>query len=124
MYEAFIKTNFSAAHHLREYAGKCANQHGHNWEVKVSLACDTLDSVGMAVDFVEMKREVSAALTELDHHDLNDLPYFQAHNPTAENIARYLFDTLRARLDTERVRVSRVTVYETPSAGASFSLDS
>ena len=121
MYEVFIKTHFSAAHHLRNYTGKCANQHGHNWLVEVYCRCEELDGVGMAIDFVEMKRAVNELLESLDHKDLNELEYFQKHNPTSENLARYLFVQLSEELDEERVEVSKVVVYETPNCGASYS---
>ena len=110
MYELFIKTHFSAAHHLRNYTGKCANQHGHNWLVEVYCQCEELDEVGMAIDFVEIKREVNDLLESLDHKDLNELEYFKEHNPTSENLAKYLFDLLAGRLDDDRVRVSKVTI--------------
>lgn len=121
MYEVFIKTHFSAAHHLRDYTGKCANQHGHNWLVEVYCRCEKLDRVGMALDFVDLKREVNELLESLDHKDLNELAYFKEHNPTSENLAKFLFDRLAEKLDDERVQVSKVVIYETPNCGASFS---
>ncbi|HSG98994.1 MAG TPA: 6-carboxytetrahydropterin synthase QueD [candidate division Zixibacteria bacterium] len=121
MYEVFIKTHFSAAHHLRDYTGKCANQHGHNWLVEVYCRCEELDRVGMALDFVDLKREVNELLESLDHKDLNELEYFKKHNPTSENLAKFLFDRLAEKLDDERVRVMKVVIYETPNCGASFS---
>lgn len=123
MYEILIKTHFSAAHHLRNYTGKCANQHGHNWQIETLCRCEKLNDVGMAIDFVDLKREVNALIDEMDHTDLNDMEYFKEHNPTAENIAKYLFDNLSAKLNDERVRVSKVTVYETPNCAASFSIE-
>lgn len=121
MYELFIKTHFSAAHHLRDYTGKCANQHGHNWLVEVYCKCRELDSVGMAIDFVDLKREVNELLESLDHKDLNELDHFKEHNPTSENLAKYLFDLLSDKLNDERVQVSKITIYETPNCGASYS---
>ena len=122
MFEVFIKTHFSAAHHLRNYSGKCANQHGHNWMVTVCCSCVQLNEVGMGVDFVDLKREVGEALMELDHTDLNEMEYFQKFNPTTENVAKYLFETLSKKINTERVRISKVTVYESPQSGATYQL--
>ncbi|MBN4076459.1 6-carboxytetrahydropterin synthase QueD [Gemmatimonas aurantiaca] len=121
MYELFIKTHFSAAHHLRDYTGKCANQHGHNWLVEVYCQCSELDHVGMAIDFVDLKREVNELLESLDHKDLNELEYFKKYNPTSENLAKYLFDMLSAKLNNDRVKISKITIYETPNCGASYS---
>ena len=123
MYEILIKTHFSAAHHLRNYEGKCANQHGHNWQIEVHCHCKKLNDVGMGIDFVDLKREVNTLIDKMDHTDLNEMDYFKEHNPTAEHIAKYLFDNLSAKLSDERVRVSKVTVYETPNCAASFSLE-
>ncbi len=121
MYELFIKTHFSAAHHLRNYEGKCANQHGHNWQVDVYCECSELDEVGMGIDFVVLKAEVNGILDKLDHTDLNELEYFKKHNPTSENLAKFLFDIVTDKLNDSRVRVSKVTVFETPTCGASYS---
>ena len=123
MYELSIKTYFSAAHHLRNYSGKCANQHGHNWQVEVFCKCEKLNDVGMGIDFVDLKREVNSLLDGLDHTDLNELEYFKEHNPTAENIARYLYDQLSNKLDDIRVKVSRVVVHETENYSASYSAE-
>jgi len=122
MYELFIKTHFSAAHHLRNYQGKCANQHGHNWQVEVYCACSELDAVGMGIDFVVLKAEVNSLIDTLDHTDLNDIDYFKEHNPTSENLAKFLFDRLSAKLNDNRVRISKVTVFETETCGASYSV--
>lgn len=120
MYEISIRTHFSAAHHLRDYDGKCAKQHGHNWLVEVYCRCEKLNEVGMGIDFVDLKREVNALLDRMDHSDLNEMEYFKEHNPTAERIAKYLFDRLSARFGDETASVSKVTVYETPNCAASY----
>ena len=70
----------------------------------------------MAIDFKEIKREVRAIADELDHRYLNDLAPFQDINPTAENIARYFFQSLAQRLNNERVQVSALTIWETDRA--------
>ena len=120
MYELFIKTHFSAAHHLRDYVGKCANQHGHNWLVEVFLECEELDKVGMGVDFVVVKKIVKEELDKLDHKDLNEMEYFKEHNPTSENIAKYLFDQFSEKINDNRIRISKVVIFETPECGASY----
>ncbi len=103
---------FAAAHRLHGYDGDCARLHGHNWKVEVSVRGTELDEVGMVMDFKAIKREARAILEELDHTYLNDHPAFQQQNPTAENIARYLFDTLSARINSDRFHVQAVTVWE------------
>lgn len=120
MFELSVKTHFSAAHRLVGYDGVCARMHGHNWEVEVFLRGTKLDAIGMLMDFKVIKTAIRAAMEELDHADLNLLPAFVRENPTSENIARYLFGLLGAKLNTEHCRVYKVMVCETPGASASY----
>ena len=120
MYEIGIHTHFSAAHHLRGYDGTCAEFHGHNWGVEVYVQGPELDEQGLLVDFHDLKEGVKEALSVVDHHDLNSIPPFDGTNPTSENIARYLYRELSARLNNERCRISRVLVRETPGTVASY----
>lgn len=115
---------FAAAHRLRGYDGNCARLHGHNWKVEISLTGSQLNDVGMLIDFKEIKRTGKQILTQLDHYYLNDIPPFDVElNPTAENIAFYLFQQLSEALNDERISVSAVTVWENERNSATFSLD-
>lgn len=90
MYYVIKTFEFSAAHRLGlSYASKCTEVHGHNWRVKVYCRAEDLDANGMVVDFTHIK---SAVIDRLDHKVLNDVLPF---NPTAENIARWIVDTIR-----------------------------
>jgi 6-pyruvoyltetrahydropterin/6-carboxytetrahydropterin synthase len=55
MYELKIEDSFAAAHNLRGYKGQCEELHGHNWKVELVVRADQLDSVGLAIDFQELK---------------------------------------------------------------------
>ena len=92
MYELSIKSDFAASHCLRGYEGKCKNLHGHTWAVEVVVQNKTLDKVGMVTDFMDIKKQLKEFLEELDHTHLNDHPFFKKHNPTTENLARYIFE--------------------------------
>ncbi len=120
MFELRIKTHFSAAHRLPGYEGSCADVHGHNWEVEVFVRGDRLNGIGMLIDFRQLRRQVGECLRRLDHSDLNELPEFASDPPTSEHIARYLFLALADRINDERCRIYRVTVWETHGAAASF----
>lgn len=79
----------SAAHRLSlDYESACTNFHGHNWRVTVECRSEELDANGMVVDFTHIKRRI---IERLDHKVLNDVLDF---NPTAENIARWIVDTI------------------------------
>jgi 6-pyruvoyltetrahydropterin/6-carboxytetrahydropterin synthase len=49
MYEISVESSFSAAHRLRDYQGPCENLHGHNWLVRASVRCETLDACGLGI---------------------------------------------------------------------------
>ncbi len=92
-----MKKTFAAAHNLRGYKGKCEDLHGHNYKVRVVLAGKELDHVGLLYDFVHLKQVIRGVIASLDHKYLNELPPFDEINPSAENIARHIYDKLRSR---------------------------
>ncbi len=116
MYELGITTHFSAAHHLVAYPGACAVLHGHNWKVDVYVCGETLDELGMLIDFTVLKKDVGALMEELDHSDLNTHDEFRDKNPTSERIAAFLYRRLTSAACGKNYRVSRVTVHETPGS--------
>ncbi|MFC1706147.1 6-carboxytetrahydropterin synthase QueD [Planctomycetota bacterium] len=119
MYYLTVKTDFAAAHALRGYDGRCANLHGHNFTLDVTVKGSTLDGVGMLIDFVELKRKVSCVLEEFDHRNLSEHPALAECNATAEHIARYVCDHIACGLP-DGVRVHSVTVHETERACATY----
>jgi 6-pyruvoyltetrahydropterin/6-carboxytetrahydropterin synthase len=123
MYELKIITQFAAAHRLENFYGKCEGLHGHNWKVEVFLAGEQLDKAGLLVDFGVIKARTNALLEEIDHKYLNELEAFREQNPSSENLAHYLFERLSASLIRDGVRVSRVNVWESDTACASYSRD-
>ena len=120
MYEVIVKTGFSAAHRLRLYDGKYENLHGHNWSALVSIEADELDAMGVGIDFVKLKKFVEEILGELDYQNINEIPPFDDQNPSAENIARWLFLKLKEKVNTPSTRVKRVEIYEMEGCGASY----
>jgi 6-pyruvoyltetrahydropterin/6-carboxytetrahydropterin synthase len=121
MFEVTIEETFAAGHALRNYKGKCENVHGHNYRCQVTLEGAELDAIGLLVDFVEVKRVVHSVLDRMDHQWLNEFPPFDAINPSAENMARYIYDEVCQGLKTrEGVRVSFVRLWETDTAFATY----
>jgi 6-pyruvoyltetrahydropterin/6-carboxytetrahydropterin synthase len=120
MYELKIVTEFSAAHNLRNFRGKCEALHGHNWRVEVVVRGSGLDDSGVVLDFAEVKGATREVMEEIDHRYLNELPFFTANNPSSENIARYIYERLGEKLNNDRVQISRVTAWESQDACATY----
>jgi 6-pyruvoyltetrahydropterin/6-carboxytetrahydropterin synthase len=117
MFEVTVTGEFSGAHNLRGYKGKCEELHGHNWKVEVSAQAAQLNKQGMVVDFIVLKAKLKEATSALDHTYLNDIPYFKKQNPTSENIARFIYEELSPAIG-KKIRVS---VWETDTSCASYS---
>ena len=111
MYRISVEGEFSSAHTLRDYPGKCARVHGHNWKVRLGVCAESLDQRGMAFDFGNLKELLSSIIGPFDHADLNTVPPFDVQNPTAENIARVIFEQAGERLPAG-VEVDKVQVWE------------
>jgi len=126
MYEVSVEETFAAGHALRGYRGQCEKVHGHNYRVRAVIQGERLDSNGLLVDFVELKRVLRAIVERLDHVFLNDQPPFDQINPTAENMARYFYEQLSqglAGLAPENlVRLAEVKIWETDTATATYRL--
>jgi 6-pyruvoyltetrahydropterin/6-carboxytetrahydropterin synthase len=121
MFEVTVQQTFSAGHALRNYRGKCENVHGHNYRIEVTVEGEQLDSIGLLVDFVELKRVMKDAIDYLDHRFINDLEPFDKVNPSAENIAKYFHDRITAGLSTEvPIRLAQVKVWETDTSSAVY----
>ena len=109
MYRLTKTVEISAAHSLKlDYESKCTRMHGHNWLITVHLQGETLNQNGMLMDFSEIKRLVKEPL---DHHNLNEVLPF---NPTAENIAKWVFDLLQplcVRVDVQESRDNIASYY-------------
>jgi len=121
MFEVTIEETFAAGHALRNYRGKCENVHGHNYRCQVTIEGAALDDIGLLVDFVELKRVVHGVLDRLDHQWLNEFPPFDVLNPSAENMARYIYEQVAEGLQVrEGVRIALVRLWETDTAYATY----
>ena len=122
MYEVGVDETFAAAHNLRGYKGKCEDLHGHNYKVRVTLAGKEVDSVGLLYDFVHLKQVIQNVIRSLDHKYLNELSPFDVLNPSAENIAKYIYDQTAKQLNQapNGAGVSSITVWETDVTAATY----
>ena len=120
MYDLMVETDFSAAHQLRGYKGKCEALHGHNWRVQIVVSSDKLNEIGIVLDFHELKEISREVILPLDHSFLNDVFPFTEINPSSENIARWIYDSLKKKLQTKNCMISSVTVWENDSSSATY----
>lgn len=131
MYTVIREIHFCYGHRLLNYDGKCRHLHGHNGLVEIELKAESLDPLGMVMDFVEVKRRVQSWIDEeldhkmLLHRDDPMLPVLKERrepvhvldvNPTAENIAKLIFDHARSA----GLPVASVRLWETPSSSAVY----
>ena len=121
MFEVSVEHTFAAGHALRGYRGKCENVHGHNYRVEVSVEGPELDSIGLLVDFGDVKKLVRAIVARLDHRFINDLPPFDIVNPSAENMAKFIYDEVASGLGVRPgVRIAWVKLWETDTSSAVY----
>jgi 6-pyruvoyltetrahydropterin/6-carboxytetrahydropterin synthase len=124
MFEVMIERNFSSAHQLRGYRGKCENLHGHNYKIEIYARGRELDNIGLLVDFGELKTAADEVVQYLDHRNINELPPFDVElNPSAENLARYILERVASRVGDERVKIYKVRCFETPTSVATYQVD-
>jgi 6-pyruvoyltetrahydropterin/6-carboxytetrahydropterin synthase len=122
MFEISVDETFAAGHALRGYKGKCENIHGHNYRVRVTLSGQQLDSVGMLYDFVHLKKVIQEVIRSLDHRFLNDFSPFDVVNPSAENIARHIYEETAKQLREapNGAGITSITVWETDTTAATY----
>jgi 6-pyruvoyltetrahydropterin/6-carboxytetrahydropterin synthase len=132
MFRVSREVSFCYGHRLLNYAGKCRHLHGHNGLAVITIESPELDERGMVIDFGDIKRLVSNWIDEnLDHRmilhrddparasleKLGEPMYLVDFNPTAENIARLIFDYAKS----QGLPIVEVRLWETPNCYASYS---
>lgn len=121
MYRVAVLSHFSGAHRLRHLHGKCEELHGHNWKIEISVVSNRLNKEGVVIDFNILKQKMEKVLKTLDHTFLNNLPYFSGREPSSENIAKYIFDRLKAELKGHPAILKEVTAWESETSSATYS---
>jgi 6-pyruvoyltetrahydropterin/6-carboxytetrahydropterin synthase len=116
MYELMLERHFCAAHHLLNYEGKCATPHGHNYVVRLYVEMDTLDDANIAIDFGDMKKVLDPIIESMDHKDLNEHPWFKGESPSAEFMARIIYEKMAEQMP----ETTKVCIYETPTQAACY----
>ena len=130
MYQDRIEIIFDAGHRLFKYKGKCESPHGHTFKTEIMVRADDLDQLGFVIDFIELKEKIGKWIDEnwdhaflvnaQDQELLNALEsltekkvfIFDVGNPTAEVLAKYLFDYVHKLYGN---LVSKVRIWESPN---------
>ncbi len=123
MYRITVEQHFDAAHFLRGYRGKCEALHGHRYRVAVKVGADAVNKIGLAYDFAELKKHLRDILERFDHSCLNEAAPFDEINPSAENLARTIYNELRSKLKKAPVSLVSVAVWESPGSGVEYRED-
>ncbi len=119
MFKLAVEKVISMAHQLNDYPGPCARIHGHNWKVRAEVQADKLDSLGMAIDFLDLEKWLWEIIEPFDHNLINKIPPFDKLNPTAENLVKYIFEEMESRLPGDII-LKKVTAWETESCMVSY----
>lgn len=120
MFELMVEATFCSAHQLRGYSGKCEKLHGHNWKVQAHVIAERLNELDIAIDFHDLKKLLNEIVEPLDHAYLNDIFPFTEKNPSSENIAKWIYDSMNKKLPYDDIQVSAVTVWESENSSATY----
>ena len=116
-----VRSEFSAGHALRHWRGKCETLHGHNFSVEMAVEGSSLqEGAELLVDFGVLKARLNKALEGLDHRVLNECAPFDAINPSSENLARHIWQSLARDMKEPGVRLHSVTVGEKAGQSATY----
>jgi len=120
VYTIFFESHFAASHQLHGYQGECKDLHGHTWKVRVEINSSQTNDIGISIDFRQLKEITRSVLELLDHRHINEVPPFDQINPTAENLSKFIYESVKAKLP-DSVQMSRVTVWESAQYGITYS---
>jgi 6-pyruvoyltetrahydropterin/6-carboxytetrahydropterin synthase len=120
VYEVAYETTFCATHQLTLDGKPIEPVHGHDWRVEVVAAGDTLDRIGVVVDFEHLKKATGEVAAEFHYKDINAHPAFAGQSVSAELVARYFYEAVRRGLGDEGRHLSRVRIWEAPGCSAVY----
>jgi len=120
MFEVAYETTFCATHRLTEDGQPIEPVHGHDWRVEAVAAGESLDRIGVVVDFEHLKKAVGEVAARFHYRDINEHPAFAGVSPSAEVVARYFFEEVRKGLGAEGRHLRRVRVWEAPGCSATY----
>ena len=123
MFYLSVTDSFSAAHRLNGYEGPCSNMHGHNFKVRICVRTENQDKIGMSIDFSFLKKILSQIVKELDHCCLNEVEALKGKNPTSENLAIYIYESMAKALQDKSVSIYEVEICESERSSVIYKND-
>ena len=120
MFKLVVKKEVSSAQILHGHPGDCKRMHGHNWIVEAKIEGDNINSIGMVIDFKDIKKSLAIIISKLDHRFLNEIDPFTEDNPTAENISKYIYKELSKNINTDNIKVSEIKLWETNNSAVIY----
>jgi 6-pyruvoyltetrahydropterin/6-carboxytetrahydropterin synthase len=122
-FQVGVVAHFTAQHHLVGDFGPASQPHEHTYRVEEGVCGDNLRADGTVCDITQLQAALNAALAELEGRDLNQIPGLAAPNPTAEVVARYLFERIAPALSAIGLDHAHAQVWVSPEAYACYTGD-
>ncbi len=119
MFTISVQTHFRALHQLILPDGSKEPPHSHNWIVTANVCSDVLSNIGVVMDFSQLKSAVEIITSEFDNISMDRIDYFQRNNPSAENVAKYIYEKLESKLPKE-LELRSIKVEEEQSCWAEY----
>ena len=119
MYTITLETGFFASHGLTYAGGETEPVHPHQWVVRAAIESEKLDENGIAVDFIIVKEKLDEIIKKLEGKQLENLEYFSKINASAENVAKFVFESLETQIP-EPAKLVSIEVMEAPGCWAKY----
>jgi 6-pyruvoyltetrahydropterin/6-carboxytetrahydropterin synthase len=119
MFTIGVEMHFWASHQLTLPDGSKEPPHQHNWAVTANVSSKKLNSMGLVMDFCQLKEMLNNIVAELDNSPLDEIDYFRRNNSSAENVAKYIYEKLKSRLPGG-VKLENIRIIEEPGCSANF----
>ena len=119
MFTISVETHFQASHQLILSDGSKEPLHSHDWVVTAAVSSEKLDDMGVVMDFRTLREIILNVTAELDNTVLGEVEHFRQNNPSAENVAIYVYEKLRVELP-EGMELRSIEVVEEPGCSAKF----
>ena len=119
MFTISVERHFRASHQLILPDGSKEPVHKHDWVVTASISSEKLNNMGIVMDFKALQAMIDKTVAGFNDKSLESISYFRQNNPSAENVAKYIYEKLRTELP-DGVKLRDIRVTEEPGCSAKF----